>query len=459
MSPTLLKQSRKRPSSTSSIPSSPTPPVAAAHHLITGLTMTHHHLPASRPSIVLSHRTSPSPRLSLQAHHRPAFLHASTSLGHVNSGETNAKAIDCHDEISNEKVLVYYPPDYQPQSSGAYPYPHQQYILLTQHLPQETPQTTPDEKLSCSGLSALRCGGKPNDGGRLGKVMMWGWVATTLGFFLAIAFWRGQLFHTLDDLSHKLAEQGIYGHFTFFALIFITTIPPLPLYSTLIVLSGYTFGVLQGFIVSYLASLIGAVVVFLVSRRMLKDIIVKRQVNTVLANSAMSMSLLHIIPRHPHILLLIRIAPYPYNLLNVILASSPTLSLQTYTSCTAVSLCKLVLHTWIGSGIHDLSKSYSDHKNLGKGPQAGDMVEGQWPSHSGVSDLVTSEPAPDNDREGVKTWTTWAGIILCVSLFFYLTHIAKRAVKKAQAEQEELEEWEREECQGLTSVVTREDVV
>ena len=42
----------------------------------------------------------------------------------------------------------------------------------------------------------------------------------------------------------------------------------------------------------------------------------------------------------------------------------------------------------------------------------------------------------DRHREDVKMWSTWAGIGLCVVLFFYLTHLAKRALARAQAEQE-----------------------
>jgi hypothetical protein len=41
------------------------------------------------------------------------------------------------------------------------------------------------------------------------------------------------------------------------------------------VLSGYTFGVWEGFVVSYGASLIGAVLVFVVSRTLLRDVITK----------------------------------------------------------------------------------------------------------------------------------------------------------------------------------------
>lgn len=36
----------------------------------------------------------------------------------------------------------------------------------------------------------------------------------------------------------------------------------------------------------------------------------------------------------------------------------------------------------------------------------------------------------------MKMYATWAGIALCVGLFFYLTHLAKRALRKAQQEEE-----------------------
>jgi uncharacterized membrane protein YdjX (TVP38/TMEM64 family) len=158
---------------------------------------------------------------------------------------------------------------------------------------------------------------------------------------------------------------------------------------------------------------------------------------TSLAHSPTSISLLQIIPQNPHLLLLIRIAPYPYNLLNVILASSPCLTLRTYTSCTAVSLCKLVLHTWIGAGIHDLSESYGVGNGSGsseEGSETGVDRDHHHPSHThGESVVVQAEEA---HRQQVKTYTTWAGIVLCVALFFYLTHLAKRALRKAQEEQE-----------------------
>ncbi|TYJ54068.1 hypothetical protein B9479_005254 [Cryptococcus floricola] len=444
---------------------------------------------SARPSLSISRENTPSPvagrsvgggptpRTSMS--HRPAFIHASTSY-HSSLGGTSASHTAPHTPErragqeerygSKESSVVYYPPDRN--EHGAYPYPHQQFLPSSQ-LPSDGSQTTGAlsailGKLPAfvvdfvEGWRASLCSSShgrgdadgQDGGGGLGKAMMWGWVATTIGFFLAIAFWRGQLFRALDDLSHYLANRGIFGPLTFYIMIFITTIPPLPLYSTLIVLSGYTFGVWRGFCVSYVASLSGAVCVFLVSRKTLKDTIVKS-----LAGSSISMSLLHVLPTHPHLLLLIRIAPYPYNLLNVILASSPTLTLQTYTGCTALALFKLVLHTWIGSGIHDLSKSYGHSQaEGGEGQEDGEGPEGQWPHHGSEGSGEDALPAQDGETAAAKTWTTWVGIVLCVTLFFYLTYFAKQAVKRAQEEQDRQEEGEREERQGLTCAEAGEAV-
>lgn len=84
----------------------------------------------------------------------------------------------------------------------------------------------------------------------------------------------------LDDLSKELYSLGYQGQLIFGFLIFLTTIPPLPLYSTLMVLCGYTFGVWQAFVVSYIASLVGAVTVFIISRTLLRDVITKRCVQS-----------------------------------------------------------------------------------------------------------------------------------------------------------------------------------
>ncbi|ORY24758.1 hypothetical protein BCR39DRAFT_545802 [Naematelia encephala] len=272
----------------------------------------------------------------------------------------------------------------------------------------------------------------------LGKWLILGWIGTTVGFLIATAFWRGQLFHALDDLSKSLASQGPKGKTIFACLILLTTIPPLPLYSTLLVLAGYTFGIWQGFVVAYIASLVGAVLVFVASRTFLKDTL-----GRCISGSPTSTTLLHLLSTHPHLLLLIRIAPYPYNLLNAILAASPV-SLRTYTLCTALSLCKLVLHTWIGAGIHNLSETYlherpeqfnddDDDLTTPLPPSPQNPGYDHWHPHH-----RPHRPGP-GPRDQVRFYSTIAGIALCAGLFFYMTFLAKRALRRAQAEQENID--------------------
>ncbi len=48
--------------------------------------------------------------------------------------------------------------------------------------------------------------------------------ATSLGFVLAITFWKDDVFRNLDDLSHSLRDQGDTGYLLLGAMIFVTCI-------------------------------------------------------------------------------------------------------------------------------------------------------------------------------------------------------------------------------------------
>ncbi|KAN0097743.1 hypothetical protein V8E55_002189 [Tylopilus felleus] len=214
------------------------------------------------------------------------------------------------------------------------------------------------------------------------------YAATSLGFLVAIAFWKNQVFDGLDQLSHWLRNDEYFGFAVLFCLIFITTFPPLPLYSTLITLSGYTYGPWIGAMISYSAALSGAIVVFSLSRAFLRE-----QIARWLQSTRGLCRVVRAIERKPQLLFLVRLAPYPYNVMNVLLAST-TLNMKTYVTCTGLSLFKVIVHTSIGAGI----RSFSAHKS-GSGEEHG------WS----------------------RLWTI-VGIALCVALFLYLSWVARRAV-------------------------------
>jgi len=103
------------------------------------------------------------------------------------------------------------------------------------------------------------------------------------------------------------------------------------------------------------------------------------------------------IEKRPKLLFLIRLAPYPYNLLNAVLAASPSLSFKTYFTCTALSLFKLIVHTAAGSTIHQFADSTSEQAQEG-------------------NDLM-------------KWWTS-LGVVLSIGIFVYLSYLAKKTVEE-----------------------------
>jgi len=221
------------------------------------------------------------------------------------------------------------------------------------------------------------------------------YAVTSLAFVVAIALYRTELFTYLDELAAWLRSDE-YGHAILFFLIFLTTIPPIPLYSTLIILSGYTYGPWTGAIISYFSALSGALVVFLVSRGLFRESIERG-----LASFGTIKRVVRAIEKRPKLLFLVRLAPYPYNVMNCLLAASPTLTLHTYTVCTALSLFKVIIHTSVGASIH----SFKDYHNS---PPSGTEEE--------------SSAATMN-----RIWTV-GGIILCIILLVYLSVVANRAV-------------------------------
>ena len=172
-------------------------------------------------------------------------------------------------------------------------------------------------------------------------------------------------------------------------------IAPLPLYSTLIILSGYTFGPWIGAIISYFAALTGALVVFIVSRALIRE-----SIEHWLASCTSIRRVIRAIDKRPKLLFLIRLAPYPYNVMNCLLAASPTLTLHTYTVCTALSLFKVIIHTSLGASIHSFRDYHTQPDSVEKGTTSGIMA---------------------------RIWTI-VGIILCVLILIYLSIIARRAV-------------------------------
>jgi len=188
---------------------------------------------------------------------------------------------------------------------------------------------------------------------------------------------------------------------------------PVPLYSTLIVLSGYTFGAWAGAVVSYWAALTGAFVVFVLSRYFFRGVITHW-----LSSTTSVKRVVRAIEKRPRLLFLIRLAPYPYNVMNCLLGASPTLTLRTYLVCTALSLFKVIIHTTLGSSIHSFARYHVQPKS--SHDTAPDAEHGSSsPSDGGA---VTEE------EHQFDFYVKIIGVILAVGVSVYIAVVARKAV-------------------------------
>lgn len=248
------------------------------------------------------------------------------------------------------------------------------------------------------------------------------WLGISLSSTALVITFHTKVFIGLDHLSAYLQGLGLWGKVMLGSLIFLTTFPPLPLYSTLIMLCGYAFGLWQGFIISYIAALSGAIVVFVLSRSLLREWMVG-----LLNKSGGLKKVVRAIEKQPKLLFLVRLAPYPYNLMNTLLASSPTLTMRTYVTCTALALPKLLIHTGLGTSI----KNFAAYNG------------------AGGKDVSPEEAEASKTAENVKKWAGLVGIGLCVGIMIYLLSVARKAVDDLDdlddGSQDELYDYEGEE--------------
>ncbi|KAL1917418.1 uncharacterized protein VTP21DRAFT_3811 [Calcarisporiella thermophila] len=139
-----------------------------------------------------------------------------------------------------------------------------------------------------------------------------------------------------------------------FTLVFSAAFPPMIGYSTFLTLSGFTFGFLKGFLIAYFAALSGGIICFTLSRLWLK-----RYVKAVIKRYRhLGAALVAVEEKGFRLLVLIRIAPYPYSVLNVLL-SATRITLPVFTLATALALFKIMLHVWIGSKLTSFTDSVS----------------------------------------------------------------------------------------------------
>ncbi|RKP25428.1 hypothetical protein SYNPS1DRAFT_15674, partial [Syncephalis pseudoplumigaleata] len=143
------------------------------------------------------------------------------------------------------------------------------------------------------------------------------------------------------------------------AATMLTAFPPIPGYSLLGIFCGYVYGIWFGFIPLFLGSYLGALTSFVVLRRYLSAF--AQRMFDENPKVALVPSLLRGADRaFRQLLWIMRVAPYPYNLMNGLCAAS-SIPFTTYAVATLLATPKLFLETSIGAGVQSLSESMTEN--------------------------------------------------------------------------------------------------
>ncbi|KAG0215530.1 Tlg2-vesicle protein [Mortierella sp. GBA30] len=126
-------------------------------------------------------------------------------------------------------------------------------------------------------------------------------------------------------------------------------------------MSGYVYGFVFGFLIAFSSALAGSIVCFYFCRRWFKA-----HVRKLLAKNKNLKGVLRTVEKRGFkLLVLIRLAPYPFNIMNALL-SATHIPLPIFGLATAMSLVKLMLHVYIGSTLSSLAGGTDEGDKHGK---------------------------------------------------------------------------------------------
>lgn len=128
-------------------------------------------------------------------------------------------------------------------------------------------------------------------------------------------------------------------------LIFLSAFPPMVGYSTCSTLAGFVYGLGEGWLILASATVVGSTCSFLVSRFLLRKY-VERLVANDRRFAALSLTLKH---DGLKLLVMIRLCPLPYSLVNGAISTFPTVHPLMYALATAIVSPKALIPVFIGS--------------------------------------------------------------------------------------------------------------
>lgn len=228
------------------------------------------------------------------------------------------------------------------------------------------------------------------------------WFGSAVLIIGLVVGFHSKIFSVLQALADFIKGLGPLGPLMIMFCLFATSFPPVVGYSSIVTMSGYVYGFVFGFVIAFTGAMAGSIVCFYFCRRWFKA-----QVRKLMSKNKSLKGVVRTVEKRGfRLLVLIRLAPYPFNVMNAIL-SATHIPLSTYIVATAISLIKLTLHVYIGSTLSTLT--------------------------GGDGDDTDPEKDPNNHGKRVKILMMVMGIILGIGVGAYVWAVAKREIAITEA--------------------------
>ncbi|KAF9961180.1 hypothetical protein BGZ72_004510 [Mortierella alpina] len=246
----------------------------------------------------------------------------------------------------------------------------------------------------------------------------WFWIGLWFVFgAVGLAVFAGfhtKIFEILEAMAAFIKGLGRAGPPIIMLGLFLTAFPPLVGYSSLVTMSGYVYGFGFGLFIAYTSALLGSIACFYLCRRWFKV-----QVRAMMAKKQSLKSVVKAVEKRGFkLMILIRLAPYPFNVMNALL-SATHIPLSTFTLATALSLTKLALHVYIGSTLSSLAGPPTIPPPTDDGSTGEGGTDGQL-------------PITDTHGRNLKIFVMIISMILGIAVGAYVWMVAKREIDASE---------------------------
>jgi len=183
-------------------------------------------------------------------------------------------------------------------------------------------------------------------------------VAVYIVSIVLFIVYRKQAIPHLLDFGHTIKGLGFGGVVIVVLCVFLTSFPPIPGYGILTGLSGVIYGWI-GFFPVYIGAALGAFTCFGLFRRFSFNY-AQRLVD---ANPKASAAVRAMEAQGFKMLFFVRLAPYPYNLMNSLFGAS-RVPFWHFAVATLLTLPKILVDVLLGANLAIVSSSLLDHPTV-----------------------------------------------------------------------------------------------